>query len=148
VPAIGKEGVGGVSWGSLESRSIKSISLSTAHDQNGAPCLGVSKNWTGEQVEMNSCLRAELTKSDIAVAEGIRVKPESPVLALCRKLFAAGYDPATPLEAYRGDTLALRVKSIGHAAQMQVNGNTRLVFAVASKRRMALPMRSFSEAAE
>ena len=97
---------------------------------------------------MNSCLRAELTKSDIAVAEGIRVKAESRVLALCRKLIAAGYDPATPLEAYRGDTLALRVKSIGHAAQMQVNGNTSLVFAVASKRRMALPMRSFSEAAE
>ena len=53
---------------------------------------------------MNSCLRAELTKSDIATAEGITVRAESPILALCRKLVDAGYDPNTPLEALSGAT--------------------------------------------
>src|SRR5262249_21145279 len=75
-------------------------------------------------------------------------KSDSPVLALCRKLVDAGHDRATPLEAYRDNTFALRVKSIGQGAQMQVNGNTRLVFAGDARRRTAPPMRSFSEAAE
>jgi hypothetical protein len=35
------------------------------------------------------------------------------VCALCRRLVEAGHDPATPLEIYRGATLALRVRSIG-----------------------------------
>jgi len=85
---------------------------------------------------------------DTCTALGITAKSDSPVLALCRKLIAAGHDPATPLEAYRGDALALRVKSIGQGANLQVNGNTRLVFASGSKRRTALPVRYFSEAAE
>ena len=71
-------------------------------------------------MKINSCLRAELTKSDIATAEGITVKAESPVLGLCRKLIAAGYDPATPLNVYRGKTLALRIRSIGEAAGLRV----------------------------
>jgi hypothetical protein len=39
-------------------------------------------------------------------------------LALCRKLIAAGYDPTLPLHAYRGDTLALKVCSIGEGAHL------------------------------
>jgi len=35
----------------------------------------------------------------------------------------AGHDPSTPLEAYRGGMLALRVKSIGQAAKLQVNSH-------------------------
>ena len=50
-------------------------------------------------------------------AEGITATSNAPVLALCRKLIAAGYDPATPLEAYRAATLCLNIRSIGEAAQ-------------------------------
>jgi hypothetical protein len=43
--------------------------------------------------------------------------------ALCRRLVAAGYDPATPLEAYRGDVLCLKVRAIGEAAGLQINSH-------------------------
>jgi hypothetical protein len=46
------------------------------------------------------------------------------VLALCRKLVATGFDPNTPLEAYRNrNTLALKVRSIGEGARLAVAGN-------------------------
>ena len=101
-----------------------------------------------------TALRAELTKSDIATAEGITVKAASPVLALCRKLIDAGHDPATPLEAYRGDTLALQVKSIGRGAKLTVEDNSigRPTFRRWRDRQASggagPPMRSFGEAAE
>ena len=43
---------------------------------------------------------------------------------MCRELVAAGYDPATPLEAYRGDMLCLRVRSIGEGAKYTVKDNS------------------------
>jgi hypothetical protein len=40
-------------------------------------------------------------------------------LALCRKLIEVStYGSSTPLDAYRGDTLCLRMRSIGEIAQM------------------------------
>jgi hypothetical protein len=93
--------------------------------------------------EAGTPIRAELSGADTcSSALGITAKSDAPVLALCRKLVDAGHEPNTPLEAYRGDMLALRVKSIGQGAQLQVNGNTRLVFAGAPKRRTAPPMPS------
>jgi hypothetical protein len=52
---------------------------------------------------------AELIGSTTATAAGISVTAYAPVLELCRRLVAAGRDPAAPLRAYRGDVLALRV---------------------------------------
>jgi hypothetical protein len=52
-----------------------------------------------------------------------------------------------PLEAYRGDTLALRVKSIGQAAGLEVASHGA-GFIRAPERRRASPLRSFREAAE
>jgi hypothetical protein len=66
-------------------------------------------------------IRAGLTGSSTASACGIVAQGGSPVLALCRRLVAAGHDPATPLEAYRGATLCLRIRSIGEAAGLRVN---------------------------
>jgi len=43
----------------------------------------------------------------------------TPVLGLCRLLVEAGHDPATPLEAWRGSTLCLRIHRIGEAAQLE-----------------------------
>jgi hypothetical protein len=101
---------------------------------------------------MDSCLRAELTKSDIATVKGITVRAESPVLALCRKLIEAGYDPATALDVYRGKTLCLRVRGIGEAAALDIAGDgigfrARSKLADAARPVTAPPMRSFREVA-
>jgi hypothetical protein len=65
-------------------------------------------------------IRAELDKSNRCDAAGYTVTGYVPVLGMCRKLIEAGFDPATPLHAYRGDTLCLRVSSIGYGAKFTV----------------------------
>jgi hypothetical protein len=66
-------------------------------------------------------VRAELHGTDSATALGITVHANAPVLELSRRLIAAGHDPATGLEAYRGEMLCLRVRAIGEAAALEVN---------------------------
>ena len=68
-------------------------------------------------------VRAELVGSDRCLAAGYVTRGTTPVLAMCRKLVTAGIDPATPLECYRGTTLALTVASIGHGADLRLNGH-------------------------
>ncbi len=65
-------------------------------------------------------IRAEIEKDHTCTAAGIKVRARAPVLALCRKLIAVGFDPSLPLHAYRGDVLALKVRSIGEAAMLTV----------------------------
>ena len=69
---------------------------------------------------MTKAIRAELT-GDTCTALDLTVKSAAPVLALCRKLIEASHDPAMPLEVYRGDTLCLRVRSIGEAAKLRMD---------------------------
>jgi hypothetical protein len=64
---------------------------------------------------------AELIGSDTASAAGISVTAYTPLLELCRRLIAAGHDLATPLHAYRGLTLCLKVRSIGEAARLRIS---------------------------
>lgn len=66
-------------------------------------------------------IRAELSGSDRCTALGIVVQAFAPILEICRRLIAAGHDPATPLEAYRGDMLCLKVRGIGEAAGFEIN---------------------------
>ena len=66
---------------------------------------------------------ATLTGSDTACAEGISITGASPVLALCRKLIVYGFDPAIPIHVFRGDTLALTVRSIGEGARLEIRGD-------------------------
>jgi hypothetical protein len=73
-------------------------------------------------------LRAELSGSTICSAAGQVAIGHTPVLALCRALIEAGHDPATPLEVYRGNILALRIRSIGTAAGLTVD-ESRTAFA-------------------
>jgi hypothetical protein len=63
---------------------------------------------------------ATLTGSDRCEAEGVSAHGHAPVLELCRELIAAGFNPASPLEAWRGQTLCLRVRSIGEGARLTV----------------------------
>jgi hypothetical protein len=67
-------------------------------------------------------IRAELVGATTAMACGKTAIGSSPVLDLCRELVAAGHNPATPLEAYRNQTLCLTVRSIGEAAGLEING--------------------------
>jgi hypothetical protein len=72
---------------------------------------------------MSNCIRAELSSDTYATVPGITVRSPSPVLALCRRLIEVStYAPETPLSAYRGKTLCLRVPGIGEAAGLEVNG--------------------------
>ena len=66
---------------------------------------------------------AELIGSDHCSALGIVATGNTPLLRLARLLIRAGFDPTTPLEVYRRRTLALRVRSIGEAASLEINGD-------------------------
>ena len=86
----------------------------------GARPASVSVNfWQPDGAEDNpsqisrQVIRAELTGADTCTARGITSRSSTPVLAMCRRLIEAGCDPATRLDAYRGDVLCLRVRSIG-----------------------------------
>jgi hypothetical protein len=68
-------------------------------------------------------IRAELTGSNIASALGILCTSPTPILSLCRQLLRAGHDARTPLEAYRGETLCVRLPSIGTGAALTVRDN-------------------------
>jgi hypothetical protein len=72
---------------------------------------------------MTNAIIAHLSSDSIASALNFTVRSPSPVLALCRKLIEVStYAPETPLNAYRGKTLCLRVLGIGEAAGLEVNG--------------------------
>jgi hypothetical protein len=74
-------------------------------------------------------LRAELSGSTICSAAGQVAIGHTPVLALCRELIEAGHDPSTPIEVYRGGTLALRICSIGEGARLTVDEHNGTRFA-------------------
>jgi len=68
-------------------------------------------------------IRAELRGDNECRAAALITRGTTPILAMCRKLVAAGVNPATPLECYRGPTLAIIVASIGHGAGLEINGH-------------------------
>jgi hypothetical protein len=65
-------------------------------------------------------IRTQLIGPNRCTALGVEAKGNAPVLDLCRKLLAAGHDPALVLEAYRSGTLCLRVRSIGEGARLRI----------------------------
>jgi hypothetical protein len=65
-------------------------------------------------------IRGELISSNFCEAAGLTATGPTPVLALCRELLAAGFDRRQPLHAYRGDKVALYVRSIGEGARLAV----------------------------
>jgi hypothetical protein len=67
-----------------------------------------------------AAVRAELSGDNRCTALGISAHANAPVLDLCRKLLVAGYDLATPLEAWRGETLCLSIRSIAEGAGLTV----------------------------
>jgi hypothetical protein len=106
-------------------------------------------NRSGQARHQRSTIRAELSGSDTCTALGITAQSPSPVLTLCRQLVEAGHDPATPLDAYRGEALALRVRSIDQAARLRIgtSGSGAPIFAYAPAADTAPPVRQNREAA-
>jgi hypothetical protein len=70
-------------------------------------------------------IRATLIGSDRCEAEGIVAHAYAPACAVCRKLVEAGYDPRTPLVAWRGEVLCLHIRTIGEGAQLTVEDDRR-----------------------
>jgi len=68
-------------------------------------------------------LRSELIGENACAALGMTARGRTPVLALCRLLVEYGYDPASTLEAYRGQKLCLTARSIGEAAGLAVESS-------------------------
>jgi hypothetical protein len=65
-------------------------------------------------------IRAELIGSNRCEAAGISACGYAPIFELCRELIAAGFNPTSALEAWRRQTLCLRVRSIGEGAGLTV----------------------------
>ena len=63
---------------------------------------------------------AKLINDDVAQAGDIVARSRTPVFALCRALLAAGANPNSKLECFRGSVLALTVKSIGIGAKLTI----------------------------
>lgn len=95
---------------------------------------------------LQAAVVAEITGSDTCAALGVSAVSATPILVLCRKLIEAGYDPATPLEAWRGDVLCLTVRSIGEAAALEINSHGS-GFVRLRRRRAAPPAAPVAEAA-
>jgi len=71
---------------------------------------------------MSNAIIAALSSDTYCSALNFTARSPSPVLALCRQLVESGtYGSSIPLDAYRGHTLCLRVRSIGEAAALEVN---------------------------
>ena len=66
---------------------------------------------------------AQLIGHDRAQAGNIVARSRSPVFALCRALLAAGANPNSKLERFRGSVLALTVKTIGIGAKLTIKEN-------------------------
>jgi hypothetical protein len=72
---------------------------------------------TPEERFKQAPVRADIVGSDRCAADGFTA---GGVLALCRSLTAAGFDPARPLHAYRDGVLCLVVRSLEEGAALTV----------------------------
>jgi hypothetical protein len=97
-----------------ESHSVVTVREFSSLKSNADQQVGLSKH--SAQIP----IRATLVGSEYCEALGLTGHGCTPVLALCRALVAAGCDPNRPLHAYRGDVLALKVRSIRDGARLRV----------------------------
>src|SRR5262245_35490186 len=89
-------------------------------EQRGPTCSNVGQSPAIIQpAKKAQAIFAELIGSDRCSARGMTARGITPILKLCRQLIEAGRDPATPLEAWRGSILCLRIRRIGEAAQLE-----------------------------
>jgi hypothetical protein len=120
---------GGPAWG--RGGSTRPLKNSASADTGTANRnLGDTKNANGKRDPGNrdglgeesaqTPIRATLIGSNRCEALSITARGHASVPDLCRALVKAGHDPRRPLHAYRGDVLALKVRSIGEGARLTV----------------------------
>ena len=100
------------------------LASSAATDSEARKIVGAgarNEQFSRPAQKQTQAIRADLRGSNEATALGIVVRAHAPVLEICRRLIGAGFDPATSLDAWRGDTLALTVHSVGEAAKVEVS---------------------------
>ncbi len=85
--------------------------------EGGSPSASVGAAMSG------AVIIATLIGTDTAQAGDIVSRGRSPVFALCRVLLAAGANPNSKLECFRGSVLALTVKTIGIGAKLTIKEN-------------------------
>ena len=102
--------------------AMKSPGALAAHGASDIDGLGrrVVSQTNRQELLSQAPIRATLIGSHRSDAEGISARGCAPVLDLCRELLAAGFNSASPLEAWRGEILCLRVRSIGEGARLTV----------------------------
>jgi hypothetical protein len=108
------------------------VGLASAPTDNEAPKIARKYDKRSSKPSPNETqppIRSELRGSNVASALGFSASGAAPVLALCRELVAAGHHPATPLEGWRGEVLALRVAPIGEGAALTVDEHNGTRFA-------------------
>jgi len=106
----------------------------------------ITSEYAGLSIHRRQLIYADLSNDDVCAALGIKIQSPSPLLDLCRALVERGVDPTTPLEAYRGKTLCLRVRSIGEAANLRISHDHSVEFKPLPKPAAASPARSQRQA--
>ena len=96
---------------------FESLSFAAAVARAGAAPLD------GGPAMTSPVIIAKLINDDVAQVGDIVCRGKSPVFALCRALLAAGANPNSKLECFRGSVLALTVKTIGIGAKLTIKEN-------------------------
>jgi hypothetical protein len=104
-------------------------------------------NHAALSIHRRPLIYADLSNDDVCKALGVKIQSPSPLLDLCRALVEAGIDPTTPLEAYRGKVMCLRVRSIGEAANLRISHDHSVEFKPLLMPAAGSPMRSQHKAA-
>ncbi|MGC1359409.1 MAG: hypothetical protein WA851_27150 [Xanthobacteraceae bacterium] len=71
---------------------------------------------------MSNPIHAEIVGSDTVIVGDMVVVCAAPIITICRELVARGADPAIAMLAFRSNQLAVKVRAIGEAAQLEING--------------------------
>ena len=74
------------------------------------------------QFNTQAVIIGQLSGDDTCMAAGLSVVGITTVLDLCRMLVQRGDDHKMPMEVFRHGVLALRIRSIGEAAKLEING--------------------------
>lgn len=71
---------------------------------------------------LSNPIHAEIVGSDTVIVGDMVVVCAAPIITICRELVARGADPAIAMLAFRSNQLAVKVRAIGEAAQLEING--------------------------
>lgn len=114
---------------------------------NGAPASNVEQlGGPLDTLHILAEIPAQLFGSDCAVVGDIKARN---ALDLCRELIAAGAHPDAALLCYRGDQVALRIRTIGEGAKLTIreDGLRVVAWRPFSHRDVSPPMRKNDAAA-